>query len=131
MHLCYALDLVDEPAAIAAYEHWHRPENIWPEIPASIRAAGIRDMEIFRVGNRLCLLMDVDAAYSAAAKARADAANPRVQAWEAFVGRFQRPLPWAAPGEKWVAMPRIFSLRACLADTGTDAKSGYDSQDGQ
>jgi L-rhamnose mutarotase len=23
---------------------------------------------------------------------------------------FQRPLPWSAPGEKWVAMDRIFDL---------------------
>jgi L-rhamnose mutarotase len=23
---------------------------------------------------------------------------------------FQQPLPWAAPGQKWIAMQRIFAL---------------------
>ncbi len=40
------LDLVDEPAAIAEYERWHRPGNVPGPVPASIRAAGIDEMEI-------------------------------------------------------------------------------------
>ena len=30
--------------------------------------------------------------------------------WEAAMDRFQKPLPHAAPGEKWVAMKCIYSL---------------------
>lgn len=111
MRLCYALDLKDDPALIAEYERWHQPGNIWPEIVDSLRAAGIRDMEIFRAGNRLFMLMEVDDDFSPAAKAAADAADPRVQAWEALMWKFQQPLPFAQPGEKWVAMTLIFSLR--------------------
>lgn len=111
MRLCYALDLKDDPALIAEYERWHQPGNIWPEIVDSLRAAGIRDMEIFRAGNRLFMLMEVDDDFSPAAKAAADAADPRVQAWEALMWKFQQPLPFAQPGEKWVAMTPIFSLR--------------------
>lgn len=113
MQLYYALDLKDDPALIAEYEHWHRPENIWPEIVASIRAAGIRDLEIFRAGNRLVMVMDVPDDFSPAAKAAADAADPRVQAWEALMSKFQQRLPFAEPGEKWVPMTRMFSLREC------------------
>jgi L-rhamnose mutarotase len=111
MRLCYALDLKDDPALIAEYERWHRPENIWPEIVESIRAAGIRDMQIFRAGNRLFMVMDVDRDFSPAAKAAADAADPRVQAWEALMWQFQQPLPFAKPGAKWVEMTRLFSLK--------------------
>ena len=111
MRLCYALDLKDDPALIAEYERWHQPGNIWPEIVDSLRAAGIRDMEIFRTGNRLFMLMEVDDDFSPAAKAAADATDPRVQAWEALMWKFQQPLPFAQPGEKWVAMTLIFSLR--------------------
>ena len=113
--LYYALDLRDDAAAIAEYEGWHRPGMVWPEILASIRDAGIEEMEIFRSGNRLVMMMQVPADYDAAAKAAADAANPRVQAWEQLMDRYQQRLPWAKPGEKWVAMRGIFSLREALA----------------
>jgi L-rhamnose mutarotase len=108
--LYYALDLRDDPALIAEYERWHSPEAIWPEIIESIAAAGVRDMEIYRVDDRLVLTMDVDEDYSAEAKAAADNANPRVRAWEALMSTFQKPLPGSAPGEKWRPMVRIFSL---------------------
>jgi L-rhamnose mutarotase len=116
MRLYYALDLKDDPALIAGYEHWHRPENIWPEIVDSIRAAGIRDLEIFRAGNRLVMVIDAPEGFSPDARAAADAADPRVQAWEALMWRFQQPLPFAKPGEKWVAMGRMFSLEQALAE---------------
>lgn len=110
MRLYYALDLRDDPALIAEYERWHQPGNIWPEVAASLRAAGIRECEIFRAGNRLMMALDVPEDFSPAAKAAADAADPRVQAWEALMDRFQQRLPFAQPGEKWVPMTRMFAL---------------------
>ncbi|MEO8777424.1 MAG: L-rhamnose mutarotase [Rhodanobacter sp.] len=109
----FALDLHDDPQAILDYERWHRAEQIWPEIVASIRAAGIDAMEIFRTGNRLVMAMEVGADYDPQGKAASDAANERVQAWERLMSTFQQPLPWAAPGQKWVPMTRIFSLSEC------------------
>ena len=108
--LYYALDLHDDPALIAEYERWHSAGAVWPEILDSLIAAGIQDMEIHRVGDRLVLTMDVSEDYSPEAKAAADAANPRVQAWEALMSSFQKPLPGSAAGEKWRPMSRIFSL---------------------
>lgn len=110
MRLCCTLDLHDDPALIAEYERWHRPENIWPEIPASIRAAGVHDMQIYRAGNRLFMVMEVTDDFSAARKAQADAANPRVVAWEHLMQRFQQTVPFAAPGQWWMPMQRIFAL---------------------
>lgn len=108
--LVFALDLVDDREAIAAYEAWHRADRIWPAVVASLRGSGLTGLEIFRTGNRLCLIMEVPDDFSLQAKAAADSANPDVQAWERLMWTFQRALPWAAPGEKWVAMERIFSL---------------------
>jgi len=112
--LYYVLDLHDDPALIAEYEHWHRPENVWPEIVHSLQAAGVHDLEIFRAGNRLVLVMTVPKDFSAERKAAADAADPRVQAWEALMWRFQQALPFARPDEKWVPMTPLFSLEAAL-----------------
>lgn len=103
-----ALDLKDDPALIAEYCRLH--EQIWPEIAASIRDAGIEGMEIWRAGNRLTMVMWTNERFNAAAKAVSDAANPKVAEWEALMWRFQQPLPWADPGQKWVPMTRIFDL---------------------
>ena len=115
MRLYYALDLKNDAELIAEYDRWHHPENVWPEIVESLRDAGVRDLEIFRAGNRLVLVLDVGDDYSAERKAAADAANPRVQEWEALMWKFQQALPFAKPGEKWVEMLPIFSLQAALA----------------
>jgi L-rhamnose mutarotase len=106
--LCLALDLRDDPALIAEYIRLH--ERIWPEIAASIRDAGIVSMEIWRTHNRLTMVMETDERFDPAAKAVADATNPRVAEWEKLMWRFQFPLPWADPGQKWVPMQRIFDL---------------------
>lgn len=107
--LCLALDLRDDSALIAEYCRLH--EQIWPEIAESIRSAGIVGMEIWRTANRLTMVMDTDERFDAAKKAIADAANPKVAEWESLMWRFQQPLPWADPGQKWVPMVKIFDLR--------------------
>ncbi len=108
--LCLALDLKDDPALIEQYEAHHAPGRVWPEITQSIRDAGITDMEIYRSGNRLFMIMEVAETFDPVAKADADAANPKVQAWEQLMWQFQQPLPWATNGEKWIDMKRIFKL---------------------
>lgn len=107
---CMALDLKNDPQLIAEYEHWHKAENGWPEIRQSIAAAGIAHMEIYRTGNRLFMMMETDASFDPQRKAEMDAANPKVQEWEALMWKFQQPLPWAQNGEKWVLMNKIFEL---------------------
>ncbi len=107
---CLALDLKDDPALIAEYERHHR--RIWPEIAESIRSSGITDMEIYRTGTRLFMIMEVDGRFSFDAKAAADAANPKVQEWETLMSTFQQALPWAKPGQKWVLMDRMFALES-------------------
>jgi L-rhamnose mutarotase len=39
-----------------------------------------------------------------------DANNPKVQACESFVLKYQQGLPMAKPSEKWVLMKQIFKL---------------------
>ena len=105
---CLALDLKDEAGSIAEYERHH--EKIWPEITQSIRDSGIEDMEIYRVHNRLFMVMEVSDDFTFEAKAHADGSNPRVAEWEELMWKFQQPLPGAGPGEKWLPMKQIFKL---------------------
>jgi L-rhamnose mutarotase len=105
---CLALDLKDDPQLIAEYKHYH--EKIWPEITQSIRQSGIEDLEIYLLGTRLFMVMEVNDNFSFDAKGEADRNNPKVQQWEQLMWRFQKPLPQAKPGEKWLLMERIFKL---------------------
>jgi len=105
-----ALDLVDDAQKIAAYEQAHK--KIWPEVRDHLRVHGVLDMEIYRLGTRLFMLMEVDPqVYQAEAMAAASLANPVIVKWEALMWTYQLPTPWTPMGEKWVAMERIFSLR--------------------
>ncbi|KQN39620.1 hypothetical protein ASG37_08740 [Sphingomonas sp. Leaf407] len=104
------LDLIDDAAAIAEYDRWHRPGNVPAAVLAAIRAAGIAGMEIYRTGNRLVMVTRTTPDFDPAAKSRADAADPAVIAWEARMGQFQRALPHAPDGSRWTPMARIFAL---------------------
>jgi len=105
---CLTLDLKDDPKLIAEYRRHH--QNVWPEILKSIRDSGIRDLEIYLLGTRLCLVMEVDEHFSFEAKAKLDQSNPKVQEWEQLMWRFQKALPGSKPGEKWLLMERVFKL---------------------
>jgi L-rhamnose mutarotase len=107
---CFTLDLQDDPALIEEYEQYHRA--VWPEILASIRGAGVVDMEIYRVGTRMFMIMETEPGFRLEAKAAADAANPKVQEWEKLMWRYQKALPTARPGEKWMRLEKIFDLKA-------------------
>jgi L-rhamnose mutarotase len=105
---CLPLDLKDDPKLIAEYKRYH--EMIWPEITRSIKDSGIEDMEIYLLGTRMFMIMEVDESFSFEAKTKADQLNPRVQEWERLMGTFQQSLPQASPDEKWVLMERVFKL---------------------
>ena len=105
---CLTLDLHDDPVLIAEYKRYH--EKIWPEITRSIRDAGVEDLEIYLLGTRLFLILEVNGSFSFDRKADMDRSNPKVQEWERLMWKFQKPLPQAKPGEKWLLMERIFQL---------------------
>lgn len=106
---CLTLDLIDDPVLIKEYEEMH--QNVWPEILASISTSGINAMEIFRFGNRLCMIMETSHAFSFEDKAQMDAANEIVGKWEALMWKYQQALPGTKPGEKWMLMNKIFELK--------------------
>ena len=106
---CFTLDLYNDPELIKGYEDWH--QKVWPEIIESIRTSGITEMQIYRVSDRLFMIMEVNDQFSFEAKAKSDLANEKVQEWEKLMWHFQKPLSFAKPGEKWVIMNEIFSLK--------------------
>jgi L-rhamnose mutarotase len=107
---CFTLDLKNDPALIAEYRKHH--EKIWPEITESIKNSGIVDMEIYLLGTRMFMVMEVNESFTFEKKARADQRDPKVQEWEQLMWKFQQALPQAKRGEKWIRMERIFKLES-------------------
>jgi L-rhamnose mutarotase len=108
MRYCLALDLQPDPALIAEYEEWHKA--VWPEIKKSILDGGITDMEIYRLEDRLFMIMETAPDFGFEKKAAMDAANPVVVRWEKSMWKYQLVIPGGKPGEKWRLMERIFTL---------------------
>ncbi|WP_341214748.1 L-rhamnose mutarotase [uncultured Wocania sp.] len=105
---CFALDLIDDARLMAEYKKYH--EKIWPEITKSIIDSGIETLEIYNVGNRMFMIMEVNDSFSFEKKSKMDANNPKVQEWETLMWKYQQALPTAKPGEKWMLMEKIYQL---------------------
>jgi L-rhamnose mutarotase len=109
MRQVLALDLRDDPASIAQYEQHHRA--VWPEVLAHLRAHGVRELDIYRLGTRLVMVLETDdAIFDAAKMARAEHEDPRIREWEELMWRFQAATPWTPAGTKWTPMQAIFAL---------------------
>lgn len=105
---CFALDLKNNAELIARYEAHHK--KVWPEILQSISESGIEQLEIYRVENRLFMIMEVNEYFSFEKKKVMDESNRKVQEWEQLMWDYQQALPSAKPGEKWLLMQKIFQL---------------------
>ena len=105
---CLTLDLQDDPDKIAEYKRYH--EKIWPEIRDSLYAAGVKQMEIYLLGTRMFMIMDVSDDFSFDRKAAMDSANPRVMEWEALMANFQAVPEGANPVRRWAPLEKVFDL---------------------
>jgi L-rhamnose mutarotase len=105
---CFACDLKNNPELIHTYETYHR--SVWPEILQSIKESGIVDLQIYRIENRLFMIMEVNEQFSFEKKKIMDDQSPIVQKWETLMWEYQQALPLAKPGEKWIPCVKIFQL---------------------
>ena len=76
----------------------------------SIKNSGIDNMEIYRAGNRLFMIIETNSKFSFDRKKQLDRGNNYVQKWEELMSKYQKNLPFSKPGEKWVLMKKIFSF---------------------
>jgi L-rhamnose mutarotase len=102
------VDLRDDPAAVEAYRAHHR--EVWPEVLASLRRAGIAELDIYLMGRRLVMIVETEDADVRRVFAAHVATGPRVAQWEALMKALQQPAPGAPPDEWWALMEPIFHL---------------------
>lgn len=103
---CQCLQLVDDEKMIAKYVDAHA--HVWPEVIEGQRAVGILDMQIYRHGRSLFMIMDTIDDFDFERDMARLATLPRQAEWEAYVAQFQGCSPDARSDEKWLLMERIF-----------------------
>ena len=108
---CLTLDLHDDKELIREYEQYHQLGYSWPEVIDSIRGSGILDMQIYRSGTQLIMVMTVSDSFSFEDKARRDSQNPKVMEWERLMTKFQRADADASADAKWQKIRNIFDLK--------------------
>jgi len=107
---CMTLELKDDPDLIKEYEEWHQPQKIWKEIPEGIRQVGIMDMEIYRFGTTLFMILTVPVDFDFNTQMGKLAGLPRQAEWENFMTKFQAAEPGTSSAERWQKMERVFKL---------------------
>jgi L-rhamnose mutarotase len=112
-----AVDLRDDEAAIETYRVHHR--RVWPEVLASLRRAGIRELDIYLLGRRLVMVVETEGPDFRRCFAAHAASHPRVVEWEALMRSLQQQPPGAWPGEWWAQMEPVFSLGLAADSTPT------------
>ena len=100
------LTLVDDEAMIEKYVEVHR--HVWPEVIEGQHEVGILQMQIYRLGRQLFMVMDTADEFDFDRDMARLATLPRQAEWEAYVAQFQGCSVNARSDEKWQLMEKIF-----------------------
>ena len=105
----FTLNLKDDPAVIQAYVRHHR--DVWPEVQASLLRVGVQQMDIYLLGRRLVMIVEMRDSidYGVAFKSHASS-SARVAEWEHLMKAMQEPAAGARAGEWWAVMEPVFHL---------------------
>lgn len=100
------MTLVDNEEMIEKYVEAHA--HVWPEIIEGQREVGIVEMQIYRHGRNLFMIMDTTDDFDFARDMARLSTLPRQAEWEAYVSQFQGCAADASSKDKWQMMERIF-----------------------
>ena len=110
----FTVNLRNEPHVVDAYLRHHR--EVWPEVQASLRAAGVEHMDIYLLGRRLVMIVELRQGLDyRTAFLRHASSSPRVAEWERLMKSLQEPAAEARADEWWAAMEPVFHLNEDLA----------------
>lgn len=100
------MTLVDNEEMIEKYVEAHA--HVWPEIIEGQCEVGIVEMQIYRHGRNLFMIMDTKDDFDFARDMARLSTLPRQAEWEAYVSQFQGCAADASSKDKWQMMERIF-----------------------
>ena len=105
----FTVNLKADPGIVESYTRHHR--EVWPEVQASLRRAGVEEMDIYLLGRRLVMVVELRGGldYRTAFKSHVSSSQ-RVAEWERLMKSLQEPPAEARAGEWWAAMEPVFHL---------------------
>lgn len=111
---CQYLRMQPDDNKIDEYKFWHKPGNIWKEIPEGIRKAGILNMEIYLIGNIEFMIVETPLDFDWDEAFGKLASFERQAEWEDFMSQFHQAQKGVRSDQKWQLIERIFSLKECI-----------------
>jgi L-rhamnose mutarotase len=106
--LGYTLLLKDEPELVDRYKREH--QQIWPEVAACLREAGVEEIHIYLAGRRLFMHVQIAEGIPEDVLSTLTE-NPSYRRWDELMRSLQEPAPEAREGEWWALLEQIFDLR--------------------
>ena len=104
------MDLKDDEELIRRYCEAHDEIHARPAILAGMREVGILEMELYRVGDRVVMIVDTPEDFDWDSAMSRLACLPGQADWEAYVAQFQQCSPTDTSDQKWKMMDRIFRI---------------------
>jgi len=101
----YAFMLRLRPGAAEAYEAAHR--NVWPEMLALLKKAGISEYSIYRRDDLLILALRADDFESTWSRIENDPINLK---WQSAMAPYFAPIEGVRPGERFPMFQEVFYL---------------------
>lgn len=101
--------LVKDSLLQKEYLSYHQNQfKDWPEVSQGFCNADFQELQVFKNGDQLILVISIPKGKSLAElNPRTSANNPRVDEWNTLMKKYQEGLTGTAPGEVWVSFKQI------------------------
>jgi len=109
------MDLAADDATLAACDHAHSVGQTPPEVIAAQVRHGIAELQIYRAGHRLVMVMDVTDAFDPAGLDAEGTVNEAIRAWHIRMAQLQR-APFA-DNQAWPEAHRVFRQSDHIKDS--------------
>ena len=100
-----ALDLINDKKLIKEYEDYHK--NVWPEVLNGIKSTGIIRMRIWRINNRLFMLIETSDEFDVTKLQNYTETNPKAKESDELMKKYQKKVP-NSNGHWWSEMKLAF-----------------------
>ncbi|TGX81180.1 L-rhamnose mutarotase [Palleniella muris] len=104
------MELKDNEELIHRYCEAHDEQHVRPEVLAGMREVGILEMELYRLGTQVVMIVDAPEDFDWDTAMAKLAQLPGQSDWEAYVAQFQQCNPTDTSDQKWKMMERIFRI---------------------
>ncbi|HET7733600.1 MAG TPA: L-rhamnose mutarotase [Paludibacter sp.] len=108
-HVLLTANLVDDPKLQQEYLNYHKTQfEKWPEVSAGFCNAGFQQLQVFKNGRQLLLVISIPKGASLAdLNPKTTENNPRVNDWNGLMKKYQTGIDGAKPDETWVELKKI------------------------